>query len=251
MDRRLPGAGSGGKFRPVSVAVGVGCAVLGALLGPFLAGLTLRVPADRPLVVAGACRGVPASPRRVAVVTALAAVTLGGVGAALGAEPELPAYLWLAAVGVTLSVIDLDCLRLPDRLTLPSYPVGLALLAVASAAGGDWGALGRAVLAAVAVGGAALLLALAAPGGGLGLGDVKLLGLLGLYLGWLGWGHVAVGVALGFGIGAAAAVVLLALRRAGLKDHVAFGQWLIAGALLAVVLGRGLLDAYLSVGTAG
>lgn len=235
----------------MSVPVGVGCALLGAALGPFLAGLTLRVPADRPLVVPGGWRGVPAGRRRVAAVSALAALALGAVGAALGAEPELPAYLWLAAVGVTLAVIDLDCLRLPDRLTLPSYPIGLALLGVASAAHGDWDALGRAVLAAAVVGGAALLLAIALPGGGLGLGDVKLLGVLGLHLGWLGWGHVAVGVALGFCLGAAAAVLLLALRRAGLKDHVAFGQWLIAGALLAVVAGGRLTDAYLSVGTAG
>ena len=219
------------------------------MLGPFLAGLTLRVPADEPLLAAGAWRGSPAGARRIGVVTVLAAVACGAVGAAIGAGPELPAYLWLAAVGVTLAVIDLDCQRLPDRLTLPSYPIGLALLAAAST--DDWGALGRAVLAALLVGAAGLLLALLAPGGGLGLGDVKLLGLLGLFLGWIGWGEVVLGVAAGFAIGALAAIVLLALRRAGLKDHMAFGQWLIAGALVAVVAGDGLLDAYLSVGAAG
>ena len=233
----------------MSVVVGVACAAAGAVAGPFLAGLTLRLPADEPLLTAGAWRGSPAGARRIAAVTALAAVTFGAVGAAIGAEPELAAYLWLAAVGVTLAVIDLDCQRLPDRLTLPSYPIGLALLAAAS--GDDWSALGRAVLAAVVVGGGALLLALLAPGGGLGLGDVKLLGLLGLFLGWLGWGEVVLGIAAGFAIGALAAIVLLVLRRAGLRDHMAFGQWLIAGALVAVVAGDGLLDAYLSVGAAG
>ncbi len=121
---------------------------------------------------------------------------------AVGAEPQLPAYLWLAAVGVTLAVIDLETLRLPDRLTLPSYPVGLVLLAIPA----DWPALGRAVLAAAITGGAAFLLALLAPRGGLGLGDVKLLGVLGLFLGWLGWGVLVVGVALGFALGAVAAV---------------------------------------------
>jgi leader peptidase (prepilin peptidase)/N-methyltransferase len=233
----------------VSVGVGAGCAVLGAALGPFLAGLTLRVPAGEPWWMPGAARGAPAGMRRVGTVTVLAALVLGAVGAAIGAEPQLPAYLWLAAVGLTLAVIDLDCLRLPDRLTLPSYPVGLALLAAAST--DDWGAFGRAVVAAVVVGGAALLIALVVPGGGLGLGDVKLLGLLGLFLGWLGWGEVVLGVAAGFAVGALAAVVLLGLRRAGLRDHMAFGQWLIAGALVAVVAGDGLLDAYLSVGTTG
>lgn len=232
----------------MSVAVGLGCALLGLVLGPFLAGLTLRVPAGDRILAPAAWRGEPAGRSRVVLVTALAVLVLGALGAAIGAEPELPAYLWLGAVGVTLAVIDVDCFRLPDRLTLPSYPVGLVLLGAASAVDGDWAGLGRAVLAAAIAGGVALLLALLAPGGGLGFGDVKLLGLLGLYLGWLGWGVLLVGVALGFGIGAVAAIVLLVLRRAGLKDHLAFGQWLIAGAVLAVVAGRPLADAYLSAG---
>lgn len=219
-------------------------ALLGIVLGPFLAGLTLSVPAGDPILGKRWWRGGQATPRRVAVVTVLAAVALGAVAGAVGAEPQLPAYLWLAAVGVALAVIDIETLRLPDRLTLPSYPVGLVLLAIPA----DWPALGRAVLAAVITGVAAFLLALLAPRGGLGLGDVKLLGLLGLFLGWLGWGVVVVGVALGFALGAVAAVGMLASRRAGLRDHLAFGPWLIAGALVAVVAGRGLVDAYLSSG---
>ena len=219
-------------------------ALLGIVLGPFLAGLTLSVPAGDPILGKRWWRGGQATPRRVAVVTGLAAVALGVVAGALGAEPQLPAYLWLAAVGVALAVIDIETLRLPDRLTLPSYPVGLVLLAIPA----DWPALGRAVLAAVITGVAAFLLALLAPRGGLGLGDVKLLGLLGLFLGWLGWGVLVVGVALGFALGAVAAVGMLASRRAGFRDHLAFGPWLIAGALVAVVAGRGLVDAYLSSG---
>ena len=219
-------------------------ALLGIVLGPFLAGLTLSVPAGDPILGKRWWRGGQATPRRVAVVTGLAAVALGAVAGAVGAEPQLPAYLWLAAVGVALAVIDIETLRLPDRLTLPSYPVGLVLLAIPA----DWPALGRAVLAAVITGVAAFLLALLAPRGGLGLGDVKLLGLLGLFLGWLGWGVLVVGVALGFALGAVAAVGMLASRRAGLRDHLAFGPWLIAGALVAVVAGRGLVDAYLSSG---
>ena len=219
-------------------------ALLGIVLGPFLAGLTLSVPAGDPILGKRWWRGGQATPRRVAVVTGLAAVALGAVAGAVGAEPQLPAYLWLAAVGVALAVIDIETLRLPDRLTLPSYPVGLVLLAIPA----DWPALGRAVLAAVITGVAAFLLALLAPRGGLGLGDIKLLGLLGLFLGWLGWGVLVVGVALGFALGAVAAVGMLASRRAGLRDHLAFGPWLIAGALVAVVAGRGLVDAYLSSG---
>jgi leader peptidase (prepilin peptidase)/N-methyltransferase len=226
------------------VLVGVGCAVLGLVLGPFLAGLTLRIPAGDPVLGKRWWAGGAAWPRRAGIVTALAAVALGAVGAAIGTAAELPAYLWLAAVGVTLAVIDLDCLRLPDRLTLPSYPVGLVLLALPA----DWPALLRAVLAAVAAGGAALLLALIAPSGGFGLGDVKLLGLLGLFLGWLGWGVLVVGVFAGFVLGALVALGMLASRRAGLRDHLAFGPWLIAGALVAVVAGPSLVAAWTGVG---
>lgn len=241
MDGRPGGGGGIGRVRRVSAGTAVGSAALGALLGPFLAALTLRVPASEPVLAEQAWRGRPAGRRRVVAVTLLAMAVLGTLGAAVGARPELPAYLWLGAVGLTLAVIDLDCLRLPDRLTLPSYPVGLALLAIP----GDRGALLRAVLAAVLVGGVALLVALLAPGGGLGLGDVKLLGVLGLFLGWLGWAEVVVGVAAGFAIGALAALALVGLRRAGLRDHMAFGQWLIAGALVAVVAGDRLAAAYL------
>lgn len=244
VDEGAGGAAGVGRVRRVSVGAGLACAAGGAALGPWLAALTLRVPAGEPLWGKGAWRGEPAPPPRRAVLTVLAAVVLGAVGGALGAAPELPAYLWLGAVGLTLAVIDLDCLRLPDRLTLPSYPVGVALLAVP----GDGDALLRAVVAAAVTGGAALLLAVIAPGGGLGLGDVKLLGVLGLFLGWLGWAELVLGVALGFTIGAVAAIVLLALRRAGLKDHMAFGQWLIAGALVVVVAGEPILAAYLDRG---
>ena len=226
------------------MVVGLLGAVLGVVLGPFLAGLTLSVPAGDPVLGKRWWRGGEARPRRVGVVTVAAAVSLGAVAAAVGAEPQLPAYLWLAAVGVTLAVIDIETLRLPDRLTLPSYPVGLVLLAVPA----DWPALCRAVLAAAITGAAAFLLAMLSPRGGLGLGDVKLLGVLRLFLGWLGWGVLVVGVALGVTLGAVAAVAMLASRRAGLRDHLAFGPWLIAGALVAVVAGRPLVDAYLSTG---
>ena len=226
------------------MVVGFLGAVLGVVLGPFLAGLTLSVPAGDPVLGKRWWRGGQASPRRIGIVAGLAAVALGAVAGAIGAEAQLAAYLWLAGVGVTLAVIDIETLRLPDRLTLPSYPVGLVLLAIPA----DWSALGRAVLAAAITGGAAFLLALLAPGGGLGLGDVKLLGLLGLFLGWLGWGVLVLGVALGFVLGAVVAAGMLASRRAGLRDHLAFGPWLIAGALVAVVAGRPLVDAYLSTG---
>ncbi len=225
--------------------VGAGGAVLGLLLGPFLAGLTLRIPSGEPVLVAGAWRGGAADRLRVASVTLLAAAILGTIGAGIGADAALPAYLWLGAVGLTLGVIDVDCHRLPDRLTLPSYPVGIVLLGAAAVAQRDLAVLGRAVLAAAVVAAVFFLLALLSPRS-LGLGDVKLAGLLALHLGYLGWAQVLLGLLAGFGVGAVVAVILLAGRRAGWRSEVAFGPSLLAGALAAVVAGRQLVDAYLT-----
>jgi len=148
----------------------------------------------------------------------------------------LPAYLYLGVVGVALASIDLDVHRLPDVLVLPSAPAVLALLAVASAAVGQWWPLGRAVLAALVLfAGYFLLMVLSPGGGGLGFGDVKLALVLGLLLGWVGWGPVVVSVAAAFVLGGLASVVLLALRRVSRQSSIAFGPAMIAGAFVALV----------------
>jgi len=229
----------------MGIAVAAGCAVLGVLLGPFLAGLTLRIPAGQPAFVAGGWRGRPASSTRRVALILLAGAVLGAVGAGIGPDAALPAYLWLGAVGLTLAVIDIDCHRLPDRLTLPSYPVGAVLLGIAALAQHRPGALGRGLLAAAAVAGVFFVLAFISPRS-LGLGDVKLVGLLALHLGFLGWGELVLGLFAGFVVGAVVAVALLARRRAGWRSDVAFGPSLLAGALAAVVAGRQVVDAYLS-----
>jgi leader peptidase (prepilin peptidase)/N-methyltransferase len=229
----------------MGTAVAAGCAALGLLLGPFLAGLTLRIPADQPVLTANGWWGGAASPARRARVTVLAAAVLGAVGGGIGAEATLPAYLWLGAVGLTLAVIDIDCHRLPDRLTLPSYPVGLLLLGAAAVAQHELAALGRALLAAVAVTGVFFVLAFISPRS-LGLGDVKLAGLLALHLGFLGWAELVLGLFAGFVVGAVVAVTLLAARRARWRSDVAFGPSLLAGALAAVVAGHQLVEAYLT-----
>jgi leader peptidase (prepilin peptidase)/N-methyltransferase len=59
-----------------------------------------------------------------------------------GFDPVLPAYLYLAAVGLALALIDIDVRRLPDALTLPSYPVALVLLGLGAALGSESGTSG-------------------------------------------------------------------------------------------------------------
>ena len=150
-----------------------------------------------------------------------------------GPSWELPAFLLLAVAGVLLAVVDLQHRLLPNRVVLPSLAAGTALLLLPALADGAWDALLRAVLGAGALFAVYLALALVSPGG-LGMGDVKLAAVLGLYLGWLGWTAVVVGALAGFVVQALVALVLLASRRIGLRGELPFGPAMLAGAALVI-----------------
>lgn len=158
---------------------------------------------------------------------------------------ELPAYLYFVSVGLALAVIDLDTKRLPNPLTLPSYAVLGVLLLLPAVDGGLWSDYLRAWLGALALFAFYFLLVVVYPAG-MGLGDVKLAGVLGLVLGWLSWAAVLVGGFLGFLLGAVVGGLLMLSRRAGRKSKIPFGPFMLAGALLAVVFGGSIWDAYLS-----
>jgi leader peptidase (prepilin peptidase)/N-methyltransferase len=173
---------------------------------------------------------------RTAVMTALLAGSLAGAAELTGMRPATLALVWAAGAGIVLAAVDLATHRLPDRVTYPAYAVCATALLVDAAVLDSWGALVRALTA----GAAAFLLAAAACAlapEGLGFGDVKLLGLLGLVLGWFGWGVLMAGVFLGLLTGALVSVVLLATRRAGRRTALPFGPPLLVGAVLALVLG--------------
>ncbi|MGY1650462.1 prepilin peptidase [Geodermatophilus sp. SYSU D01119] len=204
-------------------------AVLTAAAGPLLARTAVRLATRLP--------SARATPTRALATAAVLAVLLCGAVLLGGARPATLAYAWAAGAAVVLAQVDLAVHRLPDRVTYPAAAVcGAALLADAALLG-TWPAFLRALLAAAAAGGIALLAALAGPSG-LGLGDVKLLALLGLLLGWSGWGALLAGVFLGLLAGAGLSLVLVAAGRAGWRTPVAFGPPLLLGAVLAL-LGQG------------
>jgi leader peptidase (prepilin peptidase)/N-methyltransferase len=149
------------------------------------------------------------------------------------AQPETLAFAFIGALGVALAVIDIRVQRLPDRLTLPAFPILIALLAGAAAIGNDAGAFVRALLGGLVLSGSYLLLALLRPGQ-LGGGDIKLAGLAGLALGWLGWATLFIGAVLGFVLFAAVSLVLLAARRITLRSEISFGPFLLSGVLIAI-----------------
>jgi leader peptidase (prepilin peptidase)/N-methyltransferase len=225
-----------------------------------------NVPVVSWIVLRGRCRTCrkPISPRYplVELGTALffGAVTWGflsgwvpsgasaveGAGPSVGAALVVAAFLYLAAISVSLALIDLDTHRLPNALVLPSYIAGIGFLALASAAQGDFtpllgGAIGLAALWTVY-----FVLALVYPGG-MGFGDVKLSGVLGLYLGYLGWGELAVGAFAAFLLGGLFAVGLLLTGRATRSSGIPFGPWMLAGAWAGIFFGDRVWHGYLAL----
>lgn len=145
----------------------------------------------------------------------------------------LPAFLLFAWLTVGLVWIDADVHRLPDGLVLPAYPALLVLLLVATLGLGDWRALWRALLCLAVVFSVFFLMNLVSPAS-LGFGDVKLSGLIGLLLGWVGVQQAVTGVVAGFVVGGIVAVLMLLGRRVGLRSHIAYGPSLLLGTFLAL-----------------
>jgi leader peptidase (prepilin peptidase) / N-methyltransferase len=191
-------------------------------------------PARRRLAVrCGQCGRSLGTPLALELCTAgVLALVLGR----FGGQPDVLAFGFLGVLGVALAAIDIAVQRLPDPLTLPAYPILIALLAIAALASHDVAALVRALLGGLALGGAYLILALLRPGQ-LGGGDIKLAGIAGLALGWLGWPTLIAGAAFGFALSALVSLALLAARRVTLHSAISFGPFLLGGALLAMLAG--------------
>lgn len=170
--------------------------------------------------------------RRRPVPVALAALVVAALlGWRIGLRPEAVAFAYLGAVGVVLSVIDIALKRLPDPLTYSSYPIGLVLLGIAVPFT-DGGRFGVALLGMVAMFGLFAVQWFIVPHA-MGLGDVKLSGTLGLYLGWLGWDAWILGLFGMFVLGGVYALAMLISRRAGRGATIPFGPFMIAGTLVA------------------
>ncbi|MFD9704937.1 prepilin peptidase [Lentzea sp. NPDC059081] len=194
----------------------------GGAVGGLVSGVALREVVNR------FTRTGIALPAVSAAVLAVLAVKFAG-------SAEVLAFAALGAVGVALAFVDAAERRLPDVLTLPAYPLVLALLTVSALTGGTFGALGRAVLGGLALVVVYRVLELVNPAG-MGHGDVKLSGVVGMALAWLGWPVLLLGAALAFVLSAVVSLVLLALRRVTLKSTLPFGPFMLLGAFAAVLL---------------
>lgn len=172
--------------------------------------------------------------RRRPLATGLIAGVAGVAVVLLVPSPSLlPAWLALAVIAAPITRTDLARHRIPDVLNAVAFGAGAVLLLLPA----DPSAYGRAWLGALAVTAFLLVLALIGPTG-LGMGDVKLGPALGLYLGFLGWESVLIGIFGGFVLGALAGIALVlgqAARgrpvRGALRRALPFGPFLLAGAL--------------------
>jgi len=170
--------------------------------------------------------------RRLHIPLALAA----GLGAArLGSTwVQVLCFTVLGVAAALLFTIDLGEERLPDVILLPMYPVLFVSLALDAALGNAWPAFFRSLIAAAVLLVAFVLLSLMGP---LYFGDVKLAGLLGGFLGWLGWSQVALGFFAGFALQAIAGIIILLTGRGNRKSELPFGPALIAGAAIGAGCG--------------
>ncbi|MFI8594783.1 prepilin peptidase [Microbacterium sp. NPDC078428] len=255
--------------------------VFGLVIGSFLNVVVYRVPAGIPLtgssrcpacgapvrawqnvpvlswiVLRGRCAscGTGISPRYPLVELATALAFVGVVWAAMDAErlsgtpvysaPLVAAFLWFAAAGIALALVDLDTLRLPRSIVIPTFAVAAALFAVACVLGVPWAIFGRAAIGAAALYAFYFLLRWIRPDG-MGGGDVTLAAVVGLYLGWLGWGALVVGAFAAFLLGGVYGVILLLTRRAGRRQAIPFGPWMLAGAWVGIVAGEQIARAYI------
>ena len=208
-----------------------------------------EIPVISWLLLKGRCRDCQAPiSTRYPLVELLTAAVFVAIAVRFQHSPSwIPAYLYLAGLGVALALIDLDVRKLPNALTLPAYLVGPVLLAIAVAGDGNvgWGSLLRAAGGLAGMYAFYYLLWFATRGRGMGFGDVKLAGVLGLFLAFLGWQTWAVGLFAGFFVGGVIGLILMAAGRAGRKTKVPYGPFMLARAFIAVLVGSGIAHSYL------
>jgi leader peptidase (prepilin peptidase)/N-methyltransferase len=247
-----------------------GCALLGLAIGSFLNVVIYRVPRKesvvRPpsrcpgcgsflaardnipvvswLLLRGRCRTCKAPiSARYPLIELTTSVLFGITAARLGAVGALPAFLVVVAGLVAISAVDLELFIVPNRILYPTLFMAAPMLLVAAAVGDDWGHARTAAIGGVLGFGLLLVIHLISPAG-MGFGDVRLAGLIGMIVGWISVGHVLVALFLGF---LAAALVGMGLIATGIKtrkDKVPFGPFLATGAILAILFGTQLLDWY-------
>ncbi len=217
------------------VAIGI----LGIAVGLALNVVIDRVPDRQPLWPPRLSFRGPTGerlPARYWLVPLAAAALFVAVAVRFGPDWAVPAYLVFFASLLAISVIDLQLQIIPNRIVYPTIFASVPLLALAALAGDDWDGFVAALVSGAVAWTALLVIHLIQPGG-MGFGDVRLSFLLGMFLGWIDYGHALMGIFLGFLLGAVVGLLLVGLRIRSRTDHVPFGPFLAAGAAITILAG--------------
>ena len=212
-------------------------AVLCGLGGLLVPTLVRRIPEpEEPPEDKEPYAAIAALPGLVWKAAAAAAVAGALVGAAIGLSWPLVFVSPLVPVGVALALVDWRTRLLPTRVIAPTYVALVPVVLLVGLLDGDPAALVRAGVGWLLAGGFFVLLWVVHPGG-LGYGDVRLSGILGIVLGYLGWSQLFWGLWAGFLLGGVGGLVL---ARLGLVDRRAnpFGPWMLIGAVLGILWGE-------------
>lgn len=199
-----------------------------------------NVPLVSWLLLRGRCAYCQASISvRYPLVEAVTGALFAGITLRFGLTPQLPAYLYFAALAIVLVMIEFDVSVLPDSIIIPSYVIAPLLLTPAGAENGSWWTAERAILGMLGLLAVFFCLALAYPTF-IKFGDVKLAGLLGFYLGWFSSAALLLGTVatLVFAVACTKTVTLATNRRDRGSAAVAvpFGVCLVAAAVLMLFL---------------
>jgi leader peptidase (prepilin peptidase)/N-methyltransferase len=147
---------------------------------------------------------------------------------------EMLAWLAFLVIGARLAIVDIAEHRLPNRLVILLAASSTALLAGASLVSADPGRFMRAMGCGMLVFCTMFVLAVLVPSG-LGMGDVKLGFVTGMFLGWIGWEWAYWGTFIGFACGALWALSLVIRRRGSWSTAIAFGPCMLLGVVVCAV----------------
>ncbi len=197
-----------------------------------------NVPVLSYLLLRGRCRNCGGRiSARYPAVEGITGLLFGAAAFDLGLDLALLPALVLICALISLAVIDLEHRLLPNVLVGPAALAGLVLTILADPAG--WWTY---PVSALAVAGALFALALSRPGG-MGMGDVKMGGMLGAFLG----PYAALAVFLGALLGAITGGLLMAVGKAQRRSALPFGFFMALGGLVSLFVGPELWEAYLSL----
>jgi len=249
------------SFPPTLIALFI--LTFGLIFGSFSSVLALRIPAGKSIVtppsscpkcdrilapwenfplisylaLRGRCRGCYQPIGRIYPLMEFGTASLYVAGVYSGGITPLGlAYSGFAVITLPLVLIDLGYKRLPNVLTYSGFIWGLFAAILSAFLSSDLSEVSEPLITSLGCAIFFLLLNLISRGG-MGMGDVKLAGVIGITLALAGWHHAIFGILLGFLVGGLFSLALLLSKRAAIGTAIPFGPWMLLGAWIAIILG--------------